>query len=188
MTPMIAAQSGKSDGLSGDSMQTMSAGDAGSGSFDGATHIFPLRVYYEDTDAAGIVYYANYLKFAERARTELMRLLGAEHRTMMAQDGVGFAVRACTAEYLLPARLDDALAVHTQVTAVGGASLAMTQTVMRPDAGGGATPLVALTVRLACIDGGQRAARLPQAVRAALRRLMESAERDAPDDAGVVTG
>ena len=153
-------------------MQATAAGDAGSGAFDGQTHIFPLRVYYEDTDAAGIVYYANYLKFAERARTEMMRLLGAEHQTMLAQDGVGFAVRACAADYLLPARLDDAIAVLTRVTAVGGASLAMAQTVVRPGRNGGAAvPLVALTVRLACIDGRQRAARMPEAVRMALRRL-----------------
>jgi acyl-CoA thioester hydrolase len=145
---------------------------AGSGAFDGSTHIFPLRVYYEDTDAAGIVYYANYLKFAERARTELMRLLGAEHRTMMASDGVSFAVRACAVDYLQPARLDDAIAVLTRVDRAGGASIGMTQTVVRAD-GGDVTVLVAMTVRLACIDGRQRAARLPRRVRTALQKLVD---------------
>ena len=142
-----------------------------SGRFEGKVHVFPVRVYYEDTDAAGIVYYANYLKFAERARTELMRLLGAEHGPMMEREGIGFAVRACAADYRQPARLDDAIEVHTEVTKVGGASLAMAQTVMRPAAAGAPTTLVAMQIRLACIDRHQRAARLPQAVRTALREL-----------------
>lgn len=147
--------------------------DGASERFDGATHIFSLRVYYEDTDAAGIVYYANYLKFAERARTEMLRLLGAEHGTLMDHDGVGFAVRACAAEYLLPARLDDALKVRTRVLHAGGASFELAQSVVRPGAGGAAPAmLVDMRVRLACIDTRQRAARLPRAVRAALGGLV----------------
>ena len=144
MAPMIAPLTGKTERLASEPMRPTGDRIASSGTFDGTTHVFPLRVYYEDTDAAGIVYYANYLKFAERARTELMRLLGAEHRTMMAEDGIGFAVRAVAAEYLQPARLDDAIAVHTRVERVG-------------------------------IDGRQRAARLPHAVRAALQKLVDGA-------------
>jgi acyl-CoA thioester hydrolase len=170
MASMIAPQSGKTDSLSDPAMTAANARIASSGAFDGSTHVYPVRVFYEDTDAAGIVYYANYLKFAERARTELMRLLGAEHRTLAARDGIGFAVRACAAEYRLPARLDDALEVHTRVTAVGGASIDMTQTVVRPEAGD-VVPLVEMTIRLACIDRRQRAARLPADVRGALRGL-----------------
>ena len=97
--------------------------------------------------------------------------------TMMASDGVGFAVRACAADYLLPARLDDAIAVLTRVDRAGGASIGMTQTVVRADGGvvtvGDATVLVAMTVRLACIDGRQRAARLPRQVRTALQKLVD---------------
>src|SRR5579862_3838279 len=76
-------------------------------------HSFPLRVYYEDTDAAGMVYHANYLKFAERGRSEMLRSLGFPHRKLGAEEGVGFAVRRCTVEYRAPARLEDALTVDT---------------------------------------------------------------------------
>lgn len=125
-------------------------------------HVFPLRVYYEDTDAAGIVYYANYLKFAERARTEMLRSRGFDHRRLDARDGVVFAVRACSADYLLPARLDDALEVHTRVTHIGGATLEADQDIKREDA-----VLTRLKVRLACINQAGRPVRIPAAIRAA---------------------
>ena len=70
-------------------------------------HSLPVRVYYEDTDAAGIVYYANYLKFAERARTEILRGLGIDQRPLMHEHGIGFVVRRVGVEYFVPARLDD---------------------------------------------------------------------------------
>ena len=73
-----------------------------------APHRIELRVYWEDTDAAGIVYYANYLRFAERGRTELLRALGVGQRRMAEEQGIAFAVRRCTCEYIRPARLDDA--------------------------------------------------------------------------------
>ncbi|MEK9662665.1 MAG: YbgC/FadM family acyl-CoA thioesterase [Alphaproteobacteria bacterium] len=158
--------------MSDDSNENTGARVAGSGAFDGPTHVLPLRIYYEDTDAAGIVYYANYLKFAERGRTELLRCLGADHRMIMERDGVGFAVLSCHAEYRQPARLDDAIEVRTTLTAVGGATVTMVQSVVRP-AAGGAVPLVDIEVRLACIDGRQRAARLPRDVRAALAKRLD---------------
>lgn len=127
-------------------------------------HVFPFRVYYEDTDAAGIVYYANYLKFAERARTEMLRARGFDHRQLDAKDGVVFAVRACSADYLLPARLDDALEVHTRVTHVGGATLDADQDITRDDA-----VLTRLKIRLACINRAGRPARIPAALLAAFR-------------------
>jgi acyl-CoA thioester hydrolase len=74
-----------------------------------AHHVFPLRVYYEDTDAAGIVYYANYLKFAERARTEMLRAHGFDHTRLDSIAGLAFAVRSCSVDYLLPARLPPTL-------------------------------------------------------------------------------
>ncbi len=95
------------------------------------SHVFPLRVYYEDTDSGGVVYYANYLKFAERARTELLRRYGIDHGALMERDGIVFAVRSCDIEYLKPARLDDMLEVHSGNLRLGGASLRMDQTVMR---------------------------------------------------------
>ncbi len=127
-------------------------------------HVFPFRVYYEDTDAAGIVYYANYLKFAERARTEMLRARGFDHRQLDAEDGVAFAVRACSADYLLPARLDDALEVRTRVTHVGGATLEADQDITREDA-----VLTRLKVRLACINRAGRPVRIPAAILAAFR-------------------
>ncbi|MCC7272418.1 MAG: tol-pal system-associated acyl-CoA thioesterase [Alphaproteobacteria bacterium] len=143
-----------------------------SGTLTAGTHVFPIRVYYEDTDAAGIVYYANYLKFAERGRTELMRLLGAEHRALMEDQGVLWAVRRCVVDYLSPARLDDRLEVVTSVTDVGAARLDALQVVRR-----GAADLARLVLRLACIDRAGRPRRLPAAVRASLLALLPPQSR-----------
>ncbi|MGH7094988.1 MAG: YbgC/FadM family acyl-CoA thioesterase, partial [Stellaceae bacterium] len=76
-----------------------------------AGHRFPVRVYYEDTDAGGVVYHANYLRFAERARTELLRSIGFSHSRSHAESGIRFVVRRCMVEYRAAARLDDALTV-----------------------------------------------------------------------------
>lgn len=129
-------------------------------------HVYPLRVYYEDTDAGGVVYYANYLCFAERARTELLRSLGVDHRRMLEDDGVAFAVRRCDADYKLPARLDDLLEVHTHIEQVKGASLQARQTIKRDG-----EALVDMQLRLACLDGEGRAARLPRDVRSRLEAI-----------------
>ena len=153
-------------------MQATAARNAGSGAFDGQTHIFPLRVYYEDTDAAGIVYYANYLKFAERARTELMRCLGTEHRSLMRETGIAFAVRSCNAEYIKPARLDDPIVVRTEIHDLRGASMRAAQTVARCESDGTETILVELVIRLVCMDGNLKPARLPGVVRTALSDLV----------------
>lgn len=110
-------------------------------------HIMSIRVYYEDTDVGGIVYYANYLKFAERARTELLRSQGIENGELMRDDRVAFAVRECHADYIKPAKLDDALEVRTRVTEISGASLRMAQDVVRDG-----NILVVMNVRLACMD------------------------------------
>lgn len=153
------------------SAESASPQGAQSGWFEGPVHVFPGRVYYEDTDAAGIVYYANYLKFAERARTEMMRCLGTEHRRLLKEAGVAFAVRNCDAEYMLPARLDDAYVVRTLVDEVRGASLRMTQTVCRVEADDSETPLVCVGIRLACMDAHLRPARLPAPLRDALATI-----------------
>ena len=133
-------------------------------------HVFDLRVYYEDTDAEGIVYYANYLKFAERGRTEMLRAAGIEHSVFWRRHGVGFAVRKVTADYLAPARLDDALAVHTRITSIRGASLLVEQIIRR-----GAEDLVRLLVRIACVNRDGRVARLPTPLRAALDAFQSDA-------------
>ena len=94
-------------------------------------HEFPIRVYYEDTDMAGIVYYANYLKFIERARSDWVRQKGVDQNAMKDEDGVVFAVRKVEADYLMPAKFDDELLVETRAIQVTGARLVMEQIVKR---------------------------------------------------------
>jgi acyl-CoA thioester hydrolase len=129
----------------------------------GATHRFPIRVYYEDTDAAGIVYYANYLKFIERARTEMMRLYGVEHEKTRQSGGGAFIVRRCEIEYLSPARLDDELVVETRVKELGGATILLGQDVLRDEA-----ILVRASILVACIGAQGRPVRLPGELRSSL--------------------
>ena len=136
------------------------------GSFNGAEHLYRVRVYYEDTDAAGVVYYANYLRMAERARAEMMRLLGAGHAEMAAKDGVVLAVRDCAIEYLSPAKLDDVVEIRTRITQLLGAGLRAVQDFSRDGTG-----LARMNIRLACVSAAGRPARLPPSVRAALARL-----------------
>jgi acyl-CoA thioester hydrolase len=123
----------------------------------------PLRVFYEDTDAAGIVYYANYLKFVERGRTEMMRELGFAHSGIVAESGIVFTVRRLTADYRQPARLDDLLSVETRIVEIVGATLLLDQRVCRDGA-----VLAALDVLVACIGRDGRPRRVPPALRAAL--------------------
>lgn len=102
-----------------------------SGYFDGQEHRFPVRVYFEDTDLSGIVYHANYLRFMERARSDMLRLAGVDQRaTMEAGDGA-YAVVDLAIKYRMPARLDDDLLVISHVTGVRAASCAIHQRVMR---------------------------------------------------------
>lgn len=110
------------------------------------TQRLACRVYYEDTDAAGIVYYANYLRFLERGRTEFLRALGQQQSALMARR-IAFAVRSMRAEYLKPAKLDDEILVDTAVAAVGRAQLVFAQRVLR-----GAETLLEATIRVACMD------------------------------------
>ena len=134
----------------------------------GATHLFPVRVYFEDTDAGGVVYHANYLKFAERARTEMLRTLGESHAEMVAA-GVAVAVRRIEVDFLKPARLDDALVVGSTVAEVKRASFALDQDIAR-----GATTLCRLKVGLACMDlNTGRPTRLPDGARRALDRVID---------------
>jgi len=126
-------------------------------------HRHPVRVYIEDTDSGGIVYYANYLRFAERGRTEMLRAVGISHADMIATDHLVLAVRRCEVDYLLPAKLDDALMVESQVTKIGGASLTLAQRICRDG-----IELVTLIVTIVCINAAGRATRLPEAMRQTL--------------------
>jgi len=123
-------------------------------------HHFPVRVYYEDTDLAGIVYYANYLKFIERARSEWVRALGIDQAELKRESGIVFAVRRLEADYLLPARFDDLLTVETRLVAQTAARLVLAQDVRRGDA-----LLFAAQVTLVCLAESGRPARLPADVR-----------------------
>jgi acyl-CoA thioester hydrolase len=126
-------------------------------------HRFHVRVYFEDTDAGGMVYYANYLKFAERARTEMLRAAGISHATLVADAGLMLVVRRCDAEFFRSARLDDELAVETRVTKLTGASITLAQTIRREG-----EILVELGVTVACVTRLGRPTRLPEPVRAAI--------------------
>ena len=135
---------------------------------DEKAHIFRLRVYYEDTDAAGIVYYANYFKFAERARTEMLRSVKIDQNALYTKTGVRFVVRSCAIDYLSPARLDDELEVHTKIQCVKGASLTALQTVRRArDA------VVSLKLIIACIGRCGRPKRLPEEVASGLQSYVQ---------------
>lgn len=139
-----------------------------------AGHRYACRVYYEDTDAAGVVYYANYLKLAERARTEALRDLNVPHAEMARQHGLIFMVRRAKLDYLHPARLDDSLIVVTRPLAIGAASVELRQVFFRAEDLGRA--LVVADVLLACVrQADMRAARMPARWRDALSALAGSA-------------
>ncbi len=126
-------------------------------------HTFPLRVYYEDTDLAGIVYYANYLKFIERARSEWVRGLGIDQALLRAEHGLVFAVRRVEADYLRPALFDDVLTLQTTLSEHSGARLVLDQAVLR-----GAQTLFTARVTLVCLTAAGTPTRFPTALRAAL--------------------
>ncbi len=128
-----------------------------------ADHTFPVRVYWEDTDAGGIVYHTSYLRFLERGRTELLRSRGVEQQAMLAEHGQAFAVRQMTIDFMRPARLDDLLDVHTRVEAIGGASVTLVQEIRR-----GADTLILATMTIAFVSGG-RPQRLPRALASKLK-------------------
>ena len=113
--------------------------------------VWPVRVYYEDTDVGGVVYYANYLKFMERARTEWIRALGFEQDELIRQLAVIFAVRAVHVDYLQPARFNDALTTSVMFSEMGRASMTLEQTIRRQ---GQAEVLCQGTVKIVSLDSG----------------------------------
>ena len=123
-------------------------------------HRLQVRVYYEDTDAAGIVYHASYLRFAERGRTEMLRSLGFGQAELRRDHGFVFAIRRCSLDFVAPARLDDLLTVETAPERLGGARLVAAQAVLL-----GERPLVRLKVELAVLGADDlRPRRLPAEV------------------------
>lgn len=123
-----------------------------------------VRVYYEDTDAGGVVYHASYLCYLERARTEWLRALGYSQARLRQEESLVFTVVAMTLDFLKPARLDDLLLVRSRARLAGGASVEFTQEILRD-----AERLLSATVRVACLDAASfRPRRLPQALRGSL--------------------
>ena len=120
--------------------------------------VMPVRVYYEDTDAGGVVYYANYLHYLERARTEWLRTLGVSQAQLCAESGLAFAVRALEVGYLKPARLEDELQVVSTIASHGRAQVLFDQRILREE-----QVLLSARVRVACLDLHRgRAVAMPQ--------------------------
>ncbi|MEF3365987.1 tol-pal system-associated acyl-CoA thioesterase [Methylocystis sp. 9N] len=132
-------------------------------------HRLPIRIYYEDTDFSGLVYHASYLRFMERARTEMLRELGL-HQRALAEGASGalifFVVRAMEIDFQKPATMDDLLTVETRAEALGGASLTLDQRVLRGD-----ELLARAAVKVVCVEAG-RARRIPAEVRAKFQSLV----------------
>lgn len=128
-------------------------------------HRFSVRVYYEDTDLAGIVYYANYLKFIERARSEWVREIGVDQVALKAEHGIVFAVRRVEADYLASAKFDDMLDVVTEVRDISAARITLTQDVIRGEA-----VLFKSLITLVCIGADGRPQRLPADIRQLMQR------------------
>jgi len=132
-------------------------------------HTLPARVYWEDTDASGLVYHASYIRFMERGRTELLRSLGIEQSQLLDRAlgiPIYFVVRAMQLDFRKPAALDDMLSVETRPVELGGASLTLDQRVLRGD-----ETLVTAIVKVVCVEAG-RARRLPQDVREKFETLL----------------
>lgn len=143
------------------------------GVLDGATHLYPLRIYYEETDAGGMVYHAEYLGFAERARTEMMRVCGLNHLEMIEKHGLVFAVYSADLKYLSPAKLEDELVVQTSVSDLGGASITMDQKINIVDDDELGAAIADIKIKLVIVDESGRPQRLPNHIKTALKRLRD---------------
>lgn len=139
-----------------------------------ASHEISLRVYYEDTDAGGIVFYASYLKFAERGRTELLRAAGYENKALMDEHDILFVVRRVEVDYLSPARLDDVLTVKTGILELKNASFQVRQSIFRHE-----VLICSMDVILVCVMKEARPVRMPEFMRDKLMPFYQSKEEKA---------
>ena len=140
-----------------------------SGLFQGPLHLFPVRVYYEDTDLSGIVYHANYLRWFERARSDMLRLLGIDQRAAIEAGEGHYAVAELTIRYLAPARLDEALVIASEAAEVRSASVRLRQRALRDGC-----LLAEAAVRVGFISPDGRPRRQPSAWRAAFDPLLSA--------------
>jgi len=148
------------------------------GRIEGQVHKLPIRVYYEDTDFSGIVYHANYLRFAERGRSDFLRLAGVHHTDLFeGEDPVAFAIHRMEIDFLKPARIDDRLEVHTRYVRVSGARIEAEQEIMRLAGEDVPEPIWRARVLAAVLDGAGRPRRLPVSVRDALAPLVVQPDR-----------
>ena len=132
-------------------------------------HKFPIRVYYEDTDAGAFVYHANLIKFAERGRTELLRFLGFENKSLRENQGILFVVRHINADYLKPATLDDLLEVQTTVIQLKNTSLVMKQSIYR-----NSEMIFTADVTVVAIDAGSpKPTRIPEGLRGGFQKYFK---------------
>jgi acyl-CoA thioester hydrolase len=142
------------------------------GRLEGGAHLLPIRVYYEDTDFSGLVYHASYLRFLERGRTDSLRLAGVDQSQLHADaEGLVFAVRRMTLDFLKPARMDDVLVVETRTREVRGATILIAQRVLR-----GEDALLTAEVTVACLGDGR-----PRRIPDALRRALAGGSSDLPE-------
>lgn len=138
-----------------------------SGLFAGPLHLFPVRVYYEDTDLSGIAYHANYLRWFERARSDMLRLLGVDQRRAVEQGEGAYAVADLAIRYAAPARLDDALVIESGVTELRAASIRLRQRARREG-----SLLAEAEVRVGFVAPNGRARRQPESWRKAFQTIM----------------
>ncbi len=130
------------------------------------THRFPTGIYWKDTDAAGVVWHANYHRFLERCRSDFVRGAGIDQGTLLDSEGVMFPVRRCEINYLQPAHLDNQIEVRTRVKKIGGANMEMGLDIHRGD-----EHIVRAKIRLACVGRSGRPQRLAAHIRAALNEI-----------------
>ena len=134
----------------------------------------PVRIYYEDTDAGGVVYYANYLKFLERCRTEWLRAVGHQQADLLRDPGIAFVVRSVKVDFLKPARLDDQLLVVLEVEKVSHAQIFFRQYIRRADGNmdGGWLELVSAAIHIVCVNAAlMKPASIPAFLRSKLEAL-----------------
>ena len=141
-----------------------------SGTLKDGEHFLPMRVYFEDTDALGMVYHSNYLKFMERGRTEFLRKLGISNVELADRaDGMTWAVKDCTIDYASPAKLDDAIVVISRTAKLGAASVTIDQEVVRDG-----EVLASASIRVACMDRDGKPKRMPRDLREKFEPLVKS--------------
>lgn len=131
-------------------------------------HDFPVRIYYDDTDAGGVVYHANYLKLCERARTESLRTMGFENSKIREEHGAIIVVKTLEAEYLSPSKLDDLLTIQTRILSIKNTSFVMEQKAIRNEA-----CIFSMNIVLVFVNEQGRPTKIPDAVKTAFQQNLE---------------